>query len=185
MNGQANRARRVLEPALDGLTDPEGGIGGEAESLAPVELLRGANQPHHALLDEVGEREALVLVAASVRRHEPKIRVDHQFLRLQVAALDALREVDLLLRGEQGIATRVREQLVDGLRDEVLLGRAGKLLLGRARRGLDGVKRGLGEQALRRPQARSQPCSGVSSMGVFRSWGLMGMPLIRFLESEL
>ena len=39
---------------------------------------------------------------------------------MQVAALDALREFDLLVGGQQRVAPRVREQLVDGLRDEAL-----------------------------------------------------------------
>ncbi len=37
---------------------------------------------------------------------------------MQIAALDALGEVDLLGRGEQGVAARVGQQLVDRLGDE-------------------------------------------------------------------
>ena len=36
---EANRPRRVREPALDALTDPERRVGRELEALAPVELL--------------------------------------------------------------------------------------------------------------------------------------------------
>src|SRR6185437_6458325 len=61
MHGQADRAARVLEAALDRLADPQGGVRGEAEALAPVELLARANQAEHALLDEVAQRQALVL----------------------------------------------------------------------------------------------------------------------------
>ena len=120
MHGQADRASRVLQAALDRLADPEGGVGGEAKALAPVELLAGPDQPEHALLDEVGERQALVLVAPRVGGDQAQVGVDEQFLGVQVAALDPLGEVDLLGGREQRVAARVREQLVDRLGDERL-----------------------------------------------------------------
>src|SRR5215210_4168613 len=58
VNGEPDRPARVLEPALDGLADPERRVGGEAEALAPVELLDRADETQHALLDEIAEREA-------------------------------------------------------------------------------------------------------------------------------
>src|SRR4051812_26043940 len=64
VDGQANRARRVLQAALDRLPDPQGRVGRELEALAPVELLGRANQAEHALLDEVAERQAVALVLA-------------------------------------------------------------------------------------------------------------------------
>src|SRR5665213_628492 len=66
VHGQANRASGVLQATLDRLTDPEGGVGGEAKALAPVELLARPDQAEQALLDEVGQRQALVLVAPRV-----------------------------------------------------------------------------------------------------------------------
>jgi hypothetical protein len=42
--------------------------------------------------------EALALVAAGVRDDEAQVRVDHALLGLEVAALDALGELDLLAR---------------------------------------------------------------------------------------
>ena len=122
VDGQPDRAARVLEAALDRLADPEGRVGGEAEALAPVELLARADQSEHALLDEVRERQALVLVAAGVRRDEAQVGVDEQFLGVQVSALDPLGEFDLLGGRQQRVATRVGEQLIDGLRDEALGG---------------------------------------------------------------
>ncbi len=118
VHGQADRAPGVLEAPLDRLADPQRGVGGEAEALAPVELLAGADQAEHPLLHEVGERQALVLVATRVGGHQAQVGVDHQFLRAQVPALDPLRQFDLLVGREQGVAPRVREQLVDGLGDE-------------------------------------------------------------------
>ena len=118
MHGQADRAPGVLQAALNGLANPQGGVRGEAKALAPVELLARANQAEHALLDEIAEGQALVLVAPRVGGDEAQVGVDEQFLGVQVAALDALGQVDLLVRRQQGVAARVRKQLVDCLGDE-------------------------------------------------------------------
>jgi hypothetical protein len=69
-------------------------------------------------LDEIGQRQALILVTPCVGGDQAQIGIDEQFLRVQVAALDALCQVDLLGRGEQGIAPGMREQLIDRLGDE-------------------------------------------------------------------
>ncbi len=92
----------VLQAALNRLTDPQGRVGREAEALAPVELLAGADQAEHALLDEVGEGQALVLVAPCVGRDQAQVGVDEQFLGVQVAALDPLGQVDLLAGVSRG-----------------------------------------------------------------------------------
>src|SRR5215210_2846508 len=76
VNGEPDRPARVLETALDGLADPERCVGGEAEALAPVELLDRADQAQHALLDQVAEGQALALVAARVGHYEAQVRVD-------------------------------------------------------------------------------------------------------------
>ena len=53
----------------------------------------------------------MTLVALCDRDHEAEVGVDHQLLRRLVTALDALRERDLLGRGEQGVPARpVHEQ---------------------------------------------------------------------------
>ena len=78
--------------------------------LAPVELLDGADQPDHALLDQVEQREAVPLVALRDRDDEPQVRVDHPVLRRLVAALDLLRELDLLRSGEERVAAGLVEE---------------------------------------------------------------------------
>ena len=100
MDGQANRAAGVLQATLDRLTNPQCRVGREAEALAPVELLARADQAEHALLDEIAQRQALVLVAPRVGGDEPQVGVDEQFLGVQVTALDPLGEVDLFSWGE-------------------------------------------------------------------------------------
>src|SRR5919202_1663486 len=107
----ADRAPALVERAADRLPDPQRRVGGEAEPLAPVELLDGADEPEHPLLDEVEQRElADVLVLAGDRDDEPEVRVDHPLLGREVAALHALGELDLLGRREQGIAAGLVEE---------------------------------------------------------------------------
>ena len=115
----ADRARLVGERAGDRLADPPGRVGRELEALAVVELLRGADEAERALLDEVQERQALVAVVLGDRDDEAEVRLDHLLLRVEVAALDALGEVDLLLRGEQPDLADVLEEQLKGVRRHV------------------------------------------------------------------
>src|SRR5262249_34991593 len=62
-----------------------------------------------SLLDQVEERHAEPAVALGDGHDEPKVRLDHVALRGRVAALDALREHDLLGRGQQLVAADVRQ----------------------------------------------------------------------------
>src|ERR671931_2179935 len=120
-----DRRGLVRDRTLAGLADPPGGVGRELEALAPVELLDGAVQSDHALLDQVAELQAVALVALGDRDHQAQVRVDHPLLRRGVTALDALREGDLLRRREQRVAAglvheereavgRTRDGRVDG-----------------------------------------------------------------------
>ena len=110
VHGHADRAALVGDRAGDGLADPPGGVGGELEALAVVELLGGADEPDRALLDQVEEREALVAVALRDRDDEAEVGLDHRLLGGVVAALDALRELDLLRGGEQRHLADVLEE---------------------------------------------------------------------------
>jgi hypothetical protein len=56
------------------------------------------------------------LVLLRDRHHEPEVRVDHPFLRLEVALLDALRDVDLLGGGEQRVAPDLVEEQLERVR---------------------------------------------------------------------
>src|SRR4051812_37471167 len=108
----ADRARLVGQGPRDRLPDPPCRVGRELEALAVVELLRRANETERALLDEVEERQSLVSVVLRDGDDEPQVGLDHLLLCVEVAALDALGEIDLLLRREQtDLADVLQEQL--------------------------------------------------------------------------
>jgi hypothetical protein len=134
-----HRAARVVQPALDRLLDPQHRVGGELVAASPVELLRRADQAQHRLLNEVAHVEAVALVAACKLDHQPQVGVDQALLGGEVAALDRLRKLDLLLLREQGVLHRlVDEQLqaVGGVLGHLVLARAP---LSRARAGGPGL----------------------------------------------
>src|SRR4051794_34953262 len=123
----ADRAALGVEPALDGLADPERRVGGEPVALAPVELLDGADEAEDALLDQVEQAELVALVLAGDGDDEAEVRADHALLGLEIAALDPPGELDLLVGAEQPVSARlVQEELkrVRGL-DGELGGREG------------------------------------------------------------
>src|SRR4051812_23987523 len=110
-----DRTAGVGQPALDRLTDPERCVSRELEALAPVELLGCTNQAHDPLLDEVVERETLPAVTAGHVDHKPQVRSDHSILRVEIAALDALCELDLLCGCEQRILRGLLEEQLQRL----------------------------------------------------------------------
>ena len=77
-----------------------------------IELLGGADESDRALLDQIKEGESLTSVALRDRDDQAQIRLDHLLLRPVVAALDPLRERDLLGCGQQlDPADLLQEQL--------------------------------------------------------------------------
>jgi len=97
----ADRAGLVGDAARDRLADPPGGVGGELEATAPVELLDGAHEADVAFLDQIEEEHAAPDVAARNGDHETQVGLDQVAASGGVAALDALRERNLLLGREQ------------------------------------------------------------------------------------
>src|SRR4051794_16381397 len=119
VDGDADGARLVGQRAGDGLADPPRRVGGELEALAVVELLRGAHEAERPLLDEVEEGQALVAVVLGDRDDQAQVGLDHLLLGVEVAALDAPRQVDLLLRGEQADLADVLEEELERVRRHV------------------------------------------------------------------
>src|SRR5207245_2440108 len=115
VNGNADRARLVGNPALNRLANPPRRVGRELVAAAPVELLDGPDQSDDSFLDQVEQRDPVALVLLHDRHDEPKVRVDHQILRALVSALDPLRELDLLLCGQQLVAAGLVEEELEGV----------------------------------------------------------------------
>src|SRR4051812_30132506 len=112
VHGDADRPGLVGQGARDRLANPPGRVRRELEALAVVELLRRTDEAERSLLDQVQERQALVAVVLGDRDDEPEIRLDHLLLGIEVAALDALGQIDLLLRCEEpDLADVLQEQL--------------------------------------------------------------------------
>src|SRR5262245_22794082 len=112
---EADRARLVRDAALHRLPDPPRGVGGELEAAPPVELLDRADEPDDALLDQVQKRQAVALVALRDGDDQAEVRVDHLLLRFRVAALDPLRELHLLLPGEELVAADLVEEQLEAV----------------------------------------------------------------------
>ena len=87
----------VGDGPLDGLPDPPGGVGGEAEAPLRVELVRRPHEPYVALLDEVPEGQALAPVLLGDRDDEPEVPLDELAPRRLVAFPRPTAEIYLLL----------------------------------------------------------------------------------------
>ena len=103
VHGQAHGAALLGHRAADRLADPQGRVGGEAEAAAVVELLDRAHEADRALLDQVQQRHpgVLALEALGEVDDEAQVGLDHAVLGLEVAALDAASELELLGGGQQ------------------------------------------------------------------------------------
>src|SRR5580765_1298631 len=110
VHGDTDRARVIRDGALHRLADPPGGVGRELVAAAPVELLDRAVESERSLLDQIQERHAETAVALRDRHDQAQVRLDHAALRALVAALDRLREDDLLVGGQQLVTADVGEE---------------------------------------------------------------------------
>ncbi len=100
---QADRPGLVDHGTLDGLTDPPGGVGREAEAALRIELLQRVDQAEVPLLDEVEQRQAPVGVMLGNRHDEPQVALDHRLARREVAGQRAHGRVVLFLRRHQAV----------------------------------------------------------------------------------
>ena len=136
---EPHEAGLLVEGPADGLADPERGVGGELEALAPVELVDGVLEAEVALLDQVEQLHARgQRVAAGDADDEAEVGPDEAVLgrgglasdgaaarrcrspasmaaRGRHARLDDLGELALLLGGEQRHEPDLVEVLTDGI----------------------------------------------------------------------
>ena len=89
----------------DALADPPHGVGDELEAAGLVELLGGLDQAEVALVDQVGQADALVLVLLGYGDDEPEVRPGEFVEGFLVALLDTLGEFHFLLHCNQFFPT--------------------------------------------------------------------------------
>ncbi len=96
-----DRPRLVGDRPRDRLPDPPGRVRRELVAAPVVELLDRPDQAQRPLLDQIQEPEPAPEVTLRDRHHQAQVRLDHVPLRIHVAALDPLGQLDLLLGRQQ------------------------------------------------------------------------------------
>ena len=76
----------VRDGAGDGLTDPPGGVGGEAEAAVTVKLFSSLDQADVALLDQVEERQIVAHVLLGNGHHQAQVRLAQAAAGIQAVA---------------------------------------------------------------------------------------------------
>ena len=101
VEGHAHDAALFADGLQDALTNPPNGVGDELKAAGFVELLCGFHQADVALVDEVVERHALVLILLRHRHHKAQVGLHQAFECLFVAMADALCQFHLFVHGEE------------------------------------------------------------------------------------
>ena len=133
LHGEADGAPVLLDGPLEGLTDPPGGVGGEPEAPLPVELVDGPHEAEGALLDQVGQVHAAVLVATGPVDDQAEVGGHHLPAGGVVPGGDPLGQLGLGVVVGQRVVVEVTQEQAQavGVRPPVAVG--GRL--GRGRRG--------------------------------------------------
>jgi hypothetical protein len=109
----ANYARLLCQRLENRLADPPHRVRDELDSLRLVELVRGADETEVALVDQIGERDALILILLGHRHDEPEVRAHQLVQRLLIVHPNALRQSHLFLTVDQRIDADVTQVLVE------------------------------------------------------------------------
>src|SRR5260370_1358050 len=108
----AHDAGLLGERLQNRLADPPHGVGDELDPFGLVELVGGPDQAEVALVDQIRERHALVLVLLGYGDDEPQVRADELAERFLVALLDALGQRDFFLTGDQRVLADLAQVLI-------------------------------------------------------------------------
>ena len=147
VHGDADRAGLVGDGAGDGLANPPGGVGGELEALAVLELLHGADEADVALLDQVEQAHAAADVLLGHADHQAQVGLG------QVAA----GGVGVLADLAPGASASCRLVGRDGLVDVLWRGR---VILAACVQAPDGLQRLLRQDASLHGQLDLARCPG-------------------------
>ena len=80
MHRQPDRAALGCDRSGHALADPPVGVGAEAEAAGGIEFLNGSLQAKGALLHQIQQFHAPLLILLGHRYHQPKIGLDHVVL---------------------------------------------------------------------------------------------------------
>src|SRR5687767_7876846 len=109
----ADDAGLLRQGLQNGLTNPPDRVRDELDALRLIELVSSPDESEVALVDEIGERDALILVLLRDGHDEAKIGAHELIERLLIIHADALREPHLFVAGDQRINADVAEVLVE------------------------------------------------------------------------
>src|SRR5205823_1379810 len=104
---------RLLGQRLENrLANPPHRVRDELDAFRLVELVGGANEAEVAFVDQIGERDALILILLGDRDDEAQIRTHQRIEGLLVVLADALRELHFHLASDEGKDADVPEVLI-------------------------------------------------------------------------
>src|SRR6185503_3115128 len=109
----AHDARLLGQRLQNGLANPPDRVRDELDALRLVEFVRGANEAEVALVDQIRERHALVLILLRDRHDEAQVGAHQLVQGFLLALADALRETDLLVAIDQRIDADVTQILIE------------------------------------------------------------------------
>ena len=96
----------------DALPDPPHGVGDKLEAARLVKLLGGLDESHVALVDEVGQAEALILILFGHRDNKAEIGLSQFFQRVPVSFPYSLSKFHFLFYGDQFFMSNLLQVLV-------------------------------------------------------------------------
>ena len=113
---QADDATLLGDGLQDALANPPYGIGDKLKAAGLVKLLSCLDQADVALVDQIGQRETLVLILLGYGHDKTQVGFNQLFLgalTLSAALVNLLRKFYLLIDGDHGLAANLYEVLVE------------------------------------------------------------------------
>ena len=108
----AHDAALLRQCLQDRLPDPPDGVRDELDLLRLVELLCGADESEVAFVDQVGERDSLILILLGHRHDEAEVGAHEGVVRLAVAGVNRARQFRFAFAGNERVAADVFQVLV-------------------------------------------------------------------------
>ena len=116
VEGQTHDTALLGNGLQNALANPPDSIGYELEATRLIEFLRSANQSNVAFVDQVGQRQTLMLILLGNRHNETQVGIDQLlFCTLTGAATfaDLLCQFDFLFNGDHGHASNLNKIFVE------------------------------------------------------------------------